>query len=177
MAAFPADTLDRYPMGPPPREASPGALPSYIAAIAAFPGRFSQVYEGLDAGQLAMPYRSGGWTLRQLAHHVADSHMNAFARLKLALTEDWPTIKPYDEKRWAETAEVQGPVEPSLALLPALHARWAALLQALTPEEWARGYVHPENGRTSLPEFAALYSWHGEHHLAHAARLRERMQW
>jgi len=167
----------RYPIGSPDHNPSPRDRAAHIAAIRLLPERFSAVYAGLASAQLDTPYREGGWTLRQLAHHVADSHMNAFVRMKLALTEDWPTIKPYDEKLWAQTAEVAGPVEAPLALLTALHARMADLLASLADADWERGYVHPENGRATLAQMAALYSWHGRHHTAHAAGLRQRMGW
>ncbi len=168
---------DRYPIGPPDRNPSKQDRGEHISAIREFPGQFAAAFADLQENQLATPYREGGWTLRQLAHHAADSHINAWVRIKLALTEDWPTIKPYDEKLWAETAEVRGSIEPSLALLAALHPRMAALFESLTPEQWERGYVHPENGQTTLAQVAALYSWHGRHHLAHAVRLRQRMGW
>ena len=170
-------TNEQYPIGFPDRNPCVQDRPAHIEAIRAFPAQFSSVYNGLQDQQLDTPYRIDGWTLRQLAHHVADSHMNAWVRTKLALSEDWPAIKPYDEKLWAETAEVRGPVEPSLLLLAALHQRWALLLESLTPEQWERGYVHPESGRTNLAQVAALYGWHGRHHLAHASGLRERMGW
>lgn len=176
MATPPHPVLNQqYPIGPPDRNPSPEDRATHVATIREFPAQLALAYSGLSDDQLDTPYREGGWTLRQLAHHLADSHMNAFVRLKFALTEDWPTIKPYDEKLWAETAEAQGPVEAPLAMLAALHTRWTALLEAMTPEQWERGYVHPESGRTSLDRVAALYSWHGRHHLAHATGLRERM--
>ena len=169
-------SLLQYPIGKPDPN-PPVDRPLAVAAIQEFPALLRDAYAGLDGLQLDTPYRDGGWTLRQLAHHIADSHMHAFARVKFALVEDWPTIKPYDEKRWAETAEVRGPVDAPLALLAGLHPRWAALLQALTPGEWECGYVHPESGRTTITQAAALYSWHGRHHLAHVTGLRERMGW
>ena len=177
MATPVTDPQQRYPIGFPDRNPSLEDRAAATEAIARLPEKFALAYQGLSAGQLDTPYREGGWTLRQLAHHVADSHMNAWLRLKLALTEDWPTVRPYDEKRWAETAETRGPVEAPLALLVPLHARWAALLAALPPEEWERGYVHPESGRTNIAQLAALYSWHGRHHTAHALGLRERSGW
>jgi hypothetical protein len=149
-----------------------------VQAIAELPGRLATGLAGLHLAQLDTPYREGGWTLRQLAHHVADSHMNAYTRLKLALTEDWPVIKPYHEALWAELADSQTlPVELSLSLLPPLHIRWVTLLNSLDDAAWERGYVHPENGRTTLASMTALYSWHGRHHTAHALALRERMGW
>jgi len=131
---------------------------------------------GLDDFQLDTAYRDGGWTVRQLVHHVADSHMNAYVRIRLALTEDWPTIKPYAESRWAELADAKTlPVEVSLALLEALHRRWVVLLKSLGEEDWQRGYMHPENGRQALGTVIALYSWHSRHHTAHVTELRKRM--
>lgn len=154
-----------------------GDLPLFLETIDQLPGRFAATYSGLSDEQLDTPYRERGWTLRQLAHHVADSHMNAFVRIKLALTEDWPTILPYNEKLWAETAEVQGGVAAPLALLAALHLRMHMLLAGLDAAQWQRGYVHPENGRSTLLQVAALYAWHGSHHTAHAAGVRARMGW
>ncbi len=169
---------ERYPIGPPDRKPSLEDRATHVEAIRSFPARFAAAYNGLDAAQTDTPYRENGWTLRQLAHHVCDSHMKAFVRVKLALTEDWPTIKPYNEKLWAETAEVLGPVDAPLALLMPLHARMSALLEAVPVADWdARGYVHPESGRASVAQIAALYSWHGRHHLAHALGLRSRMGW
>lgn len=166
----------QYPIGK-PDHLLPVDRALCIAAIREFPTLMTNAYAGLHGLELDTPYREGGWTLRQVAHHLADSHMNAYIRLKLALTEDWPVIKPYNEGKWAETLEVRGPVNGPLTLLASLHSRWAALLEALTTEEWERGYLHPENGRTTLTEMAALYSWHGRHHLAHVKGLRDRMGW
>ena len=119
-----------------------------IAAIAALPSALREAVSGLADSQLDTPYREGGWTVRQLVHHVADSHMNAYVRIRLALTEDWPTIKPYEEARWAELTDARTlPVEVSLSLLEPLHRRWVVLLESLTETDWARGYVHPESGR------------------------------
>ena len=151
----------------------------WVAEVAELPARFGAAVAGLTPAQWATPYRPGGWTVRQVAHHLADSHVNAYTRFKLALTEDEPTIKPYDEARWAELADVEL-VDPavSLALLGALHARWAALLERLTPDEWARGYRHPEHGRLfSLTEAVDMYAWHGRHHTAHVTGLRGRAGW
>ncbi len=171
-----ADIL-RYPIGPPDREPSRAERAFHLRAIRDLPENFAAAYRDLDAAQLDTPYREGGWTLRQVAHHVADSHMNAWVRMKLALTEDGPTIKPYDERLWAETAETRGSIDAPLALLAALHARMSGLLEGLQSHEWARGYVHPESGRTSMEQVVALYSWHGRHHTAHVLGLRERMGW
>src|SRR4051812_27237025 len=149
-----------------------------IAAIAECPARLREAVDGLTDAQLDTPYRDGGWTVRQVAHHVPDSHMNAFVRFKLALTEDTPRIKPYEEARWAELADARLPIAPSLALLDALHVRWVALLRAMSPEDFERhAYDHPENGRTPLRSALGLYAWHGKHHTAHVTGLRERMGW
>lgn len=167
----------RFPIGRPDRDPAGVDLPLFLDAIQQLPSQFAEAYTGLNDAQLDTPYRDGGWTLRQLAHHVADSHMNAFVRMKLALTADWPTILPYNEKLWAETPEVRGSVEAPLALLTALHVRMHALLAGLDEAQWQRGYVHPENGRATLLQVAALYAWHGRHHTAHANGLRQRMGW
>jgi hypothetical protein len=132
----------------------------------------------LPDGQLDTPYREGGWTVRQLVHHVADSHINAYVRMRLALTEDWPTIKPYEEAEWAKLEDARTlPVEVSLALLKSLHLRWVALLKSLSEADWARGYVHPESGRERLETVAGIYGWHSQHHVAHVTELRKRMGW
>jgi hypothetical protein len=176
MATSQPDFSQRSPLGLP--EQSPADREAHLAAICSLPIHFASAYDGLGVAQVDTPYREGGWTLRQLAYHVADSHMHAFLRLKLALTEDWPTVKPYDEKLWAETAEVSGPVDAPLALLVPLHARMSALLASVRPEDWTgRGYVHPESGRATLEQVVALYSWHGRHHTAHVTELRKRMGW
>lgn len=149
-----------------------------IATLAALPQNMRSAVHGLSASQLNTPYREGGWMVRQLVHHVADSHMNAYIRMRLALTEDWPTIKPYDEKTWAELSDAKSaPIDLSLELLDALHARWTLLLQSLTDEQWQRGYVHPVNGRQTIAEAVALYDWHSRHHVAHIVELRKRMGW
>lgn len=142
------------------------------------PENLRAAVEGLSAAQLDTPYRDGGWTVRQLVHHLADSHMNSYVRFRLALTEDWPTIKPYDEKLWAQLSDAStAPVETSLELLTALHERWVLLLRSLTAEQWQRGYVHPDNSRQTLAEAAALYAWHSRHHVAHITELRKRSGW
>jgi DinB family protein len=150
-----------------------------VARIAAAPAGFRAAVAGLDDGQLDTPYRPGGWTVRQVVHHVPDSHLNAYTRIRLALTEDIPTIKPYEEARWAELPDARSlPVEISLGLLESLHARWVPLLRRLGPAEGARQLRHPEYGRLmTIDELLAMYAWHGEHHTAHVTRLRERMGW
>ncbi|HET6232586.1 MAG TPA: putative metal-dependent hydrolase [Longimicrobiaceae bacterium] len=170
----------RYPVG---RFERPGRLSDaqrreLIAQVAATPARLRAVVEDLNEGQLDTPYRPGGWTVRQLAHHVPDSHLNAYTRFKLALTESEPTIKPYDEARWAELPDTRSvPVETSLALLDALHERWDAVLRGMQPADFERRLVHPENGPMDLDALLALYAWHGRHHVAHVSALRERMGW
>src|SRR6476646_263048 len=149
-----------------------------IATIAETPGALRSAVAGLARDQLETPYRPGGWTVRQVIHHVPDSHLNAYFRFKLALTEDEPTIKPYDEARWAALPDVKAvPIETSLALLDAVHERWIAILRGMNPSDFDRMLVHPESGRQSLDQMLALYAWHGPHHTAHVTRLRERMGW
>jgi hypothetical protein len=170
----------RYPMGPLPA-ATPATAESRraaIDAITALPGHMRKAVEGLSESQLETPYRPGGWTVRQLVHHVADSHMSAYIRLKLALTEDTPTIKPYDEKMWAHLADSGLPIEISLALLDALHARWAAICNALGAPHFNRSYFHPELGEhVTIDRFLQSYSWHSRHHVAHITALRRRERW
>ena len=150
----------------------------YLDDIEQTPARLRAALRGLSDPQLNTPYRDGGWTLRQLAHHVPDSHMNSYIRCKLALTEDGPTIKPYLENLWAELPEArQAPIEVSLALLDSLHQRWMLMLRELTDQEWKRNFVHPELGPMSLEKNLVLYSWHGRHHVAHVTSLREKMGW
>jgi hypothetical protein len=166
--SYPIGDFDRTQIDRTANIATIGKLPSALAAAVA----------GLDDAQLDTPYRPGGWTVRQLVHHVADSHMNAYVRMRLALTENWPTIKPYEEARWAELGDAKTlPAEVSLKLLEALHRRWVTLLESLAEADWARGYVHPESGRQSLDSVAALYSWHSRHHVAHVTELRKRTGW
>jgi len=149
-----------------------------IDDIGETPAALRAAVEGLSAQQLDTPYREGGWTVRQVAHHVPDSHMNAYVRFKLALTEYEPTIKPYAEDRWAQLDDTQNtPIEVSLALLDSLHSRWMGLLRSLRPEDWKRSFRHPEMGLVLLEKNLALYSWHGRHHVAHITELRKRMGW
>jgi uncharacterized damage-inducible protein DinB len=132
---------------------------------------------GLREQQLDTPYRPGGWTVRQVVHHVPDSHMNAYVRFKLALTEDAPTIKPYAEDRWAKLSDSSAPLETSLTLLENLHSRWVLLLRSLSEEDWGRTFRHPELGVRRLDQTLGLYAWHGLHHTAHVTSLRQRMGW
>jgi uncharacterized damage-inducible protein DinB len=149
-----------------------------IDQIAEAPARLREAISGLSPEQLDTPYRPGGWTIRQLVHHVPDSHLNSYARFKLALTEDQPTIKDYREDRWAELADARsGPVETSLALLESLHKRWVTMLRSMAPDQFERTFRHPELGLVSLDRNLSLYAWHGRHHVAHITSLRERMGW
>ena len=146
--------------------------------IAGTPAKLRAAVNGLSEAQLDTPYRPGGWTVRQVVHHVPDSHLNSYVRFKLALTEDEPTIKPYAEDRWAELADTEStPIAVSLRLLDSLHERWVGLLRSLTPEEWKRTFRHPEMGAITLEKTLALYAWHGRHHVAHVTELRKRMSW
>jgi len=150
----------------------------WLADIEQAPANLRAAIQGLSDQQLDTPYRPEGWTVRQVTHHVPDSHLNAYIRFKLALTEDDPTIKPYAEDRWARLADTQTtPVEVSLTLLDSLHTRWTRLLRSLKPEDWKRAFRHPELGEVSLEKNLALYSWHGRHHVAHITGLRERSRW
>ncbi|KIL39652.1 metal-dependent hydrolase [Gordoniibacillus kamchatkensis] len=169
----------QYPIGKFKYEGADAVqLASWIADIAALPERLRAAVQGLSAEQLDTPYRPGGWTVRQVVHHVADSHMNSFTRFKLALTENNPTIKPYDEAAWAELDDgrIADPAL-SLALLDALHSRWTQLLRSMTPQQFERTFHHPENGPQPLARATGLYAWHGKHHTAHITSLRERMGW
>jgi uncharacterized damage-inducible protein DinB len=170
----------RYPIGRFERHEaiSEGQRSQFLDQIAEAPARLAAAVAGLSAAQLDTPYRPGGWTVCQLIHHVPDSHMNAYARFKLALTEDEPTIKPYDEARWAELADAKtAPIEPSLALLGNLHKRWVALMSSMSLADWNRKFRHPESGTMRLDQNLALYAWHGRHHVAHVTSLRERNGW
>jgi hypothetical protein len=149
-----------------------------IGKIAETPERLRAAVAGLSAEQLDTPYRPGGWTVRQVVHHVPESHMNSYLRFKLALTEDEPTIKPYFEDRWARMDDAnQAPIELSLDLLEALHGRWVWFLRSLKEGDFQRTFRHPEIGVVSLDKNTALYAWHGQHHVAHITGLRERMRW
>ncbi len=170
----------RYPIGrfEPPAEYTPALRGQFIAQLADAPSRLREAVRGLDAKQMRTPYRDGGWTVAQTVHHVADSHLNAYTRFKLALTEEVPTIKPYLQEGWANQADaMDADVEVSLVLLEALHRRWVTLLRSLTPEQFSRVFVHPEMGRVTLDRTLGLYAWHGRHHTAHITGLRARMSW
>ena len=170
----------RYPVG---RYERPDALnaaqrQAAIETIAAAPRAMRDAVHGLDDAQLDTPYRPEGWTVRQVVHHVPDSHLNAYARTKLALTATTPTIKPYDEGAWAKLEDTRStPIETSLVLLEVLHDRWVRLLRSMTAADFARTFNHPENGLMSLDQLLALYDWHSRHHVAHIVNLRQRSGW
>jgi len=161
----------RYPVGPMPRHKAPldrAARQQFIDALEQTPARFRSLVSGRSDAELDTPYRPGGWTVRQVVHHVPDSHMNAYIRMKLAVTEDGPAIKTYEESRWAELPEAKsGPVEMSLALLAALHRRWVAFLRGLPDADFAKAFAHPAWGRVSIDEALGMYEWHCRHHAAH----------
>lgn len=169
----------RYPIGQwTMPDAAPATLARLIDDIAGQPAALRAAIHGLSDAQLDTPYRDGGWTVRQVVHHVADSHMNAYVRVKLALTGDRPTIAPYDEARWAVLPDARLAPDVSLALLDALHARWVTILRALAPDDFDNhAYRHPEMGDVPLRAALGIYAWHGRHHVAHVTGLRERMGW
>jgi len=169
----------RYPIGrfTPALPSEPAMRGEQISVLRLLPGSLQAAVSGLSHTQLDTPYREGGWTVRQLVHHIADSHANAYVRTKLALTEDWPTIKTYDEAAWARLPDSKLPIDGSIAMISALHERWMALLESLSEADFHRGYNHPELGRQELSSVLALYSWHSRHHTAHITNLRKRMCW
>ena len=170
----------RYPIGRfvRPTSFTAESRKEAIAAIAGLPAALRAAVHGLSDVRLDTPYRPEGWTVRQLAHHLADAHVNAYIRTRLALTEDHPTIKPYNQVRWAELPDAKkGPLAPSLDLLEALHTRWVALLSTLTPEQFARPFHHPESGTLSLDILVAEYAWESNHHVAQITELRRRSGW
>lgn len=173
-------TMDpRYPIGKyEPQPFSEAQKEKWLLDIKFLPGELERSLLNLDAAQLETPYRDGGWTVQRLVHHVADSHMNAYIRFKLGVTEENPTIKPYEEKLWAEQPDNQLPVNISITLLHALHQRWYTAIKDLKEADWNRTVVHPEHGRQmSLWFLLGLYAWHGKHHTAHITSLRERNNW
>lgn len=176
----PMTTDIRYPIGPWDRVA-PSDDAARSAAIEAFvtvPQALREAVAGLSDAQLDTPYRDGGWSPRQICHHLADSHMNSFLRFKFGLTEDTPTIKPYDENAWSTTPDVLGqPVEHSLQILSGVHARLVALLRAQPAAAFDRGLLHPERGPMTLAQLLGLYAWHGAHHIAQITAQRQRNGW
>jgi DinB superfamily len=170
----------RYPVGPCeyPSVVSPEARKRHVDDLAALPLRLRDAVNRLDDGQLDTPYRPEGWTVRQVVHHLADSHMNAYVRFRLGLTEQQPTIKPYDEKLWAELPDSRrAPIEMSLSLLDGLHHRWVLLLSAMSDSDYARTIHHPESGVLRLDTYLCTYGWHCRHHVAHITSLRDRSGW
>ena len=169
----------RYPVGrfSPPDSTLPGIRAAQIETLRMLPGVLRLAVSGLNDLQLDTPYREGGWTVRQVVHHVPDSHAMCYTRFKLALTEDWPTIKPYDEAAWANLADSRLPIKVSLAMLEAVHERWVALLDSMTEADFQKGFAHPERGSQKLATTLALYDWHSRHHTAHITGLRARQGW
>ena len=175
-----SDDSLRYPIGGPRRAESftPQERSAAVEGIRELPQSLRSAVAPLTEKQLETPYRPGGWTVRQLVHHVADSHMNAYTRVRLALTEDSPTIFAYQENRWAELEDARAePVSTSFDLLSALHVRWVRLFRSLDEQDWKRSYMHPANGPQSIEQAAILYDWHGRHHVAHVTQLSARMGW
>jgi uncharacterized damage-inducible protein DinB len=171
----------RYPVGKFNRPTAPHTSDerrAFIDHIAATPARMREAVAGLNDAQFETPYRDGGWTVRQVVHHVPDSHMNAYTRVKLALTEHEPTIKPYDEAAWAKLNDVrETPIETSLVLLETLHQRWDTILRSMSDVDFARTLIHPDHGVITLDWLIAMYAWHGRHHVAHITSLRMRNGW
>ncbi|MEO6803727.1 MAG: YfiT family bacillithiol transferase [Granulicella sp.] len=169
----------RYPIGKfeRPETVTPNEIRNAIATLAETPELLRNAVGGMDQEQLNTPYREGGWTVRQVVHHIADSHMNSFIRLRMALTEDWPTITAYNEAAWATLHDSAAPVEWSLELIEALHARWVMLLSSLEEAQWQRGFVHPERGRMTIETATLIYAWHSQHHIAHITHLSSREGW
>ena len=169
----------RYPVGRfTPFENTANSRAEHIRIIGLLPKRLCAAVSGLSNAQLDTPYRDGGWTVRQVVHHISDSHANSIIRFKLALTEDWPTIKPYDEKAWAELPDSKSlPLDSSLGVITGMHERWVALLEAMSEADFQRGYVHPERGKQDLATALAIYAWHCRHHTAHITALRARNNW
>jgi hypothetical protein len=191
----------RYPIGQliPPAEITAQQRTDFIHQIAELPALLRRAVEGLSPEKLSTPYRPGGWSVRQVVHHIADSHINGYVRTKLALTEELPVIKTYNQEDWVAVTDSRIPVEPSLRLLEGLHELWAGLLRSLSEDQWRRGFIHPElvdqgakaqqdeawrrgfladsRGVITLEGLLPTYAWHGLHHVAHITRLRERMGW
>lgn len=170
----------RYPIGKfeMPAQVTPTLRQDAIQKIAETPSKIRAAVAGLSQSQLDTPYREGGWTVRQVVHHVPDSHMNAYVRLKLALTEDKPTIKPYAEDRWAQLADTAStPIATSLTLLDTVHERFVILLRSLSDSDFSKKLIHPDHGERDLNWLAFLYAWHGPHHTAHITELRKKNGW
>jgi DinB superfamily len=173
-------TDPRYPIGKfqPKTSIDASERNEAIQNIAETPSQLKTAIKGLTESQLDTPYREGGWTVRQVVHHMSDSHMNSYVRLRLALTENEPTIKPYEEQLWAELYDARNaPVAPSLQLLESLHERWVMLLRSLKPSDFSRTFRHPVNGVRDIDWLLQIYSWHGRHHVAHITSLRQKIGW
>jgi uncharacterized damage-inducible protein DinB len=171
---------DRYPIGKfkPAAAYSSEEITAFISRIEALPGKLMDAVASLNDNQLDTPYREGGWTIRQVIHHVADSHMNAYIRIKWTLTESTPVIKAYDEKGWAETPETKLAIDLSLNLLQSLHAKFVSLAKRISQEDLSRSFIHPDTKKEiSLGQLLGMYAWHGEHHLAHVAALKVKRGW
>lgn len=170
----------RFPIGRfhPPDPIDAASIAQWVGEIAAAPAQLRDAVRGLDDSQLDTPYRPDGWTVRQVVHHLPDSHVNSYVRFRLALTEEQPTVRPYNEAKWAELPDARsGPVEDSLRLLEAVHTRWVALLRGLSTGDLERTFHHPANGIMRLDRNVGLYAWHGRHHIAHITALRDRLGW
>ncbi|MGA7830237.1 MAG: bacillithiol transferase BstA [Terracidiphilus sp.] len=169
----------RYPIGrfTPTATSLPGIRAAHIQTLRQLPDHLRAAVAGLKDAQLDTPYREGGWTVRQVVHHLADSHAQAYIRCKTALTEDWPVVKVYNEAAWANLPDSKLPIDGSLALIAALHESWVALLELLGDEDFRKGYTHPERGRIDLAKALAMYDWHSRHHTAHITSLRARQGW
>ncbi len=169
----------RFPIGKFDKniEVTPELRKSFIRTIADLPKNLEKSVADLEDKQLDTPYRPEGWTVRQTIHHVADSHLNAYIRFKLALTEDAPTIRPYYEDRWAELADSQMPIGVSMKIIEGVHSRWANFLNAMSDEDFKKLLIHPESGEWTLEKMLGLYDWHSKHHTAHITKLRERENW
>ena len=168
-----------YPIGKSSGESvTPSNRRKILLEISELPGHLHDAVEGLTNSQLDTPYRPGGWTVRQVVHHLADSHLHTYIRTRFALTLPEPTIMAYDENSWAQLKDARsGPIEPSLLMLDGLHARWVQLLESLSESDWSRKFVHPERGQLTLATNIPVYAWHGKHHTAHITGLRKRMGW
>lgn len=169
----------RFPIGKFDKniEITPEIRQRLIKTISELPEKIKSVTKNLTDAQLDTPYRPGGWTVRQTVHHVADSHLNSFARFKLALTEDVPMIRPYFEDRWAELADSKMPIDVSIKIIEGIHSRWTNLLQSMSEEDFAKHLEHPDSGVWTLEKMLGLYGWHSQHHTAHISKLRERNEW
>jgi DinB superfamily len=169
----------RYPIGQfqMPTNITSARRAQAIDDIASTPAKLRDAVKGLNDARLDTPYRAGGWTVRQVIHHVPDSHMNAYIRLRLALTENKPTIKPYEEARWADLADSKLPIGVSQILLDCLHARWDTLWRSLRDEDFARPLIHPDHGERNIDWLLFVYEWHGKHHTAHITELRKQKGW